>query len=350
MAPDPEHSWPVLLAALLRREDLAPAQARWGMDQIMLGEASPAQTAGFVVALRAKGESPAEVSGVLEGMLEHARRIDVPGPSVDLCGTGGDRAHTVNISTMASVVAAAAGARVVKHGNRGASSACGSADLLEELGVVADLDPTLVGECVARVGIAFCFAPRFHPAMRHAAVARRDLGVGTVFNFLGPLANPAQPRHQAVGVFDLRMAGVIAAVLALRGSTALVFRGEDGLDELTNTAASRVWIVREGSVTETLIEPEDVGVARVSLADLRGADAAFNAGVARAVFGGEPGAVRDAVLLNAAAGLVALGLTEAPLPDQLRAGMARAAAALDDGSAAALLSRWALTTRELAAR
>ena len=343
-------SWPAVLSTLLAGTDLTPEQARWGMDQIMSGDATAAQTAGFVVALRAKGETATEVCGLVEAMLDHAVPIKVAAPAVDLCGTGGDRAHTVNISTMAAVMVAATGARVVKHGNRAASSACGSADLLEALGVVADLDPRLVPECVERVGIGFCFAPRFHPSMRHAAAPRRELGVGTVFNFLGPLANPARPRHQAVGVFDARMAAVLAQVLAARGSSALVFRGEDGLDELTTTAPSRVWVVRDGTVAETTLEPEQLGVGRVEVSALRGADAAYNAGVARAVLGGEDGPVRDAVLLNAAAGLVALELTDAPLDEQLRAGMRRAAAAVDTGAAAALLERWAATTQELAAR
>ena len=341
-------SWSELLSTLLRRDDLTPEQARWGMDRVMLGEATPAQTAGFAVALRAKGETAGEVGGLVAAMLDHAHRIDVAGPAVDLCGTGGDRAHTVNISTMAAVVVAATGARVVKHGNRAASSACGSADLLEELGVVVDLDPALVPACIDEVGIAFCFAPRFHPAMRHAAAPRRELGVGTVFNFLGPLANPAQPAHQAVGVFDERMAPVMAQVLADRGTSALVFRGDDGLDELTNTAASQVWAVRAGAVSHSRVDPEQLGVEQVDVAALRGGDAAYNAAVARDVLAGATGPVRDAVLLDAAAGLVAMSLSDAPVDEQLRAGMARAAVAVDDGSANELLSRWVATSRALA--
>jgi anthranilate phosphoribosyltransferase len=342
-------TWPGLLSALLRREELSSDDTAWAMEQILLGEATPAQLAGFVIGLRSKGESPAEVDGFVRTMLAHARRIDVPGPTVDTCGTGGDRANTVNISTMAAIVVAATGARVVKHGNRAASSACGSADLLEALGVVADLDPLLVPECVERCGIAFCFAPRFHPALRHAAAPRRELGVATVFNFLGPLANPAQPEHQAVGVADERMAEVMAHVLARRGSTALVFRGEDGLDELTTTAPSRVWVVSDGAVHPAKVAPEELGLERVDATVLRGSDAAFNAAVARDVLAGATGPVRDAVLLNAAAALVALDLTEAPIADQLVAGMRRAAAAVDDGASAQLLDRWAATTRELTA-
>jgi anthranilate phosphoribosyltransferase len=318
------------------------------MDQVMTGEASAVQVAGFVVALRAKGESAEEVTGLVTTMLGHATRIDVPGRIVDTCGTGGDRAHTVNLSTMSAIVVAATGARVVKHGNRAASSACGSADLLEALGVVVDLAPSLVPACVDEVGIAFCFAPLFHPALRHAAVPRRELGVATVFNFLGPLANPAQPMHQAVGVADQRMAGVMAQVLAARGTTALVFRGEDGLDELTTTAPSRVWVVHDGKVSETTLEPTELGVQRVSPEALRGADAAHNAEVAHRFLAGEPGPVRDAVLLNAAAGLVALTMTDESLAVQIGAGMERAAAAVDSGAAAETLERWVTVTQRLA--
>jgi anthranilate phosphoribosyltransferase len=342
------HSWPGLLSSLLGGQDLVAEETSWAMEQVMLGEATPIQLAGFVVALRAKGESPEEVAGLVSTMLAHAEQIDVPGPIVDTCGTGGDRSHTVNISTMAAMVVAGTGARVVKHGNRAASSSCGSADLLEELGVVVDLAPPLVVECAKRAGIAFCFAPRFHPALRHAAAARGGLGVATIFNFLGPLTNPARPGHQAVGVADARMAGVMAAVLAGRGASALVFRGEDGLDELTTTGPSRVWVVREGEVTEESVQPSDVGMPVGRLEDLRGADAAYNAGAARRFLDGETGPVRDAVLLNAAAALVALEPGDAPLADRLRAGIVRAGESVDTGAAAASLTAWVDTSRELA--
>ena len=343
-------TWPELLTRLLRREDLSAEETSWAMEQVMLGEATPAQVAGFVIALRAKGESPDEVSGLVTAMLSLAARIEVPGPAVDTCGTGGDRAHTVNISTMSAMVVAGAGAKVVKHGNRAASSACGSADLLEELGVVVDLAPELVVECVDRAGIAFCFAPRFHPALRHAAAARRELGVATVFNFLGPLANPAQPSAQAVGVADARMAAVMAQVLADRGVSALVFRGEDGLDELTPCAPSQVWVVRDGAVTTEKVSPEDVGIERAELDSLRGGDAAHNAGVARRLLAGEGGAVRDAVLLNAAAALVALTPSTGPLAAQLSAAMEQAATAVDSGAAAVALAGWVETSQSLVAQ
>ena len=349
----PPASWPALLARLLRGADLNSADTAWAMDQMMRGEATPSQVAGFVVALRAKGETPAEIGGLVEAMLSHARRIEVPGPAVDTCGTGGDGAHTVNISTMAAVVVAGAGARVVKHGNRAASSRCGSADLLEALGVVVDLDPGSVTRCIEQAGIGFCFAPLFHPALRYSLVPRRELGVPTVFNVLGPLANPAQPAAQAVGVSDARLSGVIANVLARRGTSALVFRGEDGLDELTVTGPSRVFDVRGGEVTETVLAPEDLGLQRAPADALRGGDATHNADVARRIFAGEPGAVRDAVVLNAAAALVAVdAATEAstaPLAERVTAATRRAAAALDDGSAARVLDRWVAVSQELAA-
>lgn len=341
-------TWPGLLTRLLAGEDLSAADTAWAMEQVMLGEATPAQVAGFVVALRAKGESADEVTGMVQAMLALATRIEVPAPAVDTCGTGGDRAHTVNISTMSAMVVAGAGARVIKHGNRAASSASGSADLLEELGVVVDLAPQQVVDCLDRAGIAFCFAPLFHPALRHAAAPRRELGVATVFNFLGPLANPAQPGAQAVGVADARMAGVMAQVLADRGVSALVFRGEDGLDELTPCAPSRVWVVRDGAVTTETVTPEELGLGRAAPEALRGADAAHNAQVARRFLDGERGPVRDAVLLNAAAALVALSPGNAPLVDQLRAGMERAAESVDSGAAARTLATWVDTSRVLA--
>jgi anthranilate phosphoribosyltransferase len=359
MTGDAPPSWPVLLTTLLRGDDLIAGDTAWAMEQIMQGEATPAQVAGFVIALRAKGEAPAEVSGLVSTMLNHAARIDVEAPAVDTCGTGGDRAHTVNISTMSAMVVAGAGIRVVKHGNRAASSACGSADLLEELGVVVDLAPSLVAECVRRAGITFCFAPRFHPGMRHAAGARGELGVATVFNFLGPLANPAQPPAQAVGVADARMAGVMADVLAARGCSALVFRGEDGLDELTVGGPSRVWVVRDGGVFETTISPSEVGLATSDASTLRGGDAAHNADVARRFLAGETGPVRDAVLLNAAAALVAVdacggalidvSLSDQPLAEQLRAAIGRAASVVDSGAAARALDGWVTNSQELAA-
>ncbi|MFE5580662.1 anthranilate phosphoribosyltransferase [Kitasatospora sp. NPDC056531] len=337
-------TWPDLLAALLKGEDLDRSSTAWAMDRIMSGEASPVQVAGFMVALRAKGESVDEIAGLVDAMYEHAEPLDIPGPAVDIVGTGGDRAKTVNISTMSAIVAAAAGAKVVKHGNRSASSTSGSSDVLEKLGVALDLSARRVAEVAEEVGLTFCFAAKFHPSMRHAATARRDLGVPTAFNILGPLTNPAKVTSHAIGCFDTRLAGLIAGVLARRGATALVFRGDDGLDELTITTTSQVWLVRDGVVTETSFDPRDVGIELVGIEALRGADAAYNAEVARRLLAGEHGPVRDAVLLNTAAALVALDLGDAPLTEQLAAGMARAAEAIDSGAARDLLRRWADAT------
>ena len=338
-----------MLSALLTGTDLTTADTAWAMGEVMAGDATPAQVAGFAVALRAKGETAAEVAGLVEVMLEQAAPVQVTGRVVDTCGTGGDRANTVNVSTMAALVVAGAGIPVVKHGNRAASSACGSADLLEHLGVAVDLPPAAVGPCLERAGIAFCFAPVFHPGMRHAAVPRRDLGVPTVFNILGPLTNPARPAAQAVGVSDTRLAPVMAGVLAARGTDALVFRGDDGLDELTTTGPSTVWVVRDGTVEQTSFDPVSLGIARASLQDLRGGDVTVNAGAARDLLAGALGPVRDAVLLNAAAALAAHAAGPGDLTSRLRDGLDRAAAALSDGRAGALLDRWVEVSQALSA-
>ncbi|MFJ9440674.1 anthranilate phosphoribosyltransferase [Kitasatospora sp. NPDC101235] len=340
-------TWPDLLAALLQGDDLDRSSTEWAMDRIMSGEASPVQVAGFMIALRAKGESVEEIAGLVDAMYAHAEPLEIPGPAVDIVGTGGDRAKTVNISTMSAIVAAAAGAKVVKHGNRSASSASGSSDVLEKLGVALDLSSRRVAEVAEEVGLTFCFAAKFHPSMRHAATARRDLGVPTAFNILGPLTNPAKVTAHAIGCFDTRLSGLIAGVLARRGATALVFRGDDGLDELTITTTSQVWLVRDGAVTETTFDPRDVGIELVGIEALRGADASYNAEVARRLLAGEHGPVRDAVLLNTAAALVALDLGDAPLTEQLAAGMERAAKAIDSGAAQDLLRRWSEATSRI---
>ncbi|MFI9718675.1 anthranilate phosphoribosyltransferase [Streptomyces sp. NPDC052396] len=333
-------SWPGVLEALLNRVDLDADSTAWAMDRIMRGEATDAQIAGFAMALRAKGETVAEITGLVRAMYRHARLIEVPGPSVDIVGTGGDGAKTVNISTMSAIVVAGTGAKVVKHGSRAASSASGASDVLEKLGVNLDLSPGRVAEVAREAGITFCFAVNFHPALRHVAAARRELGVRTTFNVLGPLTNPARVKAQATGVADARMAPILAGVLAERGSSALVFRGDDGLDELTTTATSRVWMVRDGRVREEAFDPREVGIELVPVEALRGADASYNADVARRLLAGEPGPVRDAVLLNSAAALVALAPTDAPLAAQIAAGMELAAHSLDSGAARGVLERW----------
>ncbi|MET7361548.1 anthranilate phosphoribosyltransferase [Streptomyces sp. NPDC005562] len=333
-------SWPDVLNGLLDGRDQSADDTAWAMDRIMRGEATDAQIAGFVVALRAKGETVAEISGLVRAMYAHANVIEVPGPSVDIVGTGGDGAKTVNISTMSAIVVAGTGAKVVKHGNRAASSASGASDVLGKLGVNLDLTPRRVVEVAEEAGITFCFAVKFHPALRHVGAARSQLGIRTVFNLLGPLTNPARVRAQAVGVADPRMAPVVAGVFAERGHSSLVFRGDDGLDELTTTSTSRVWTVRDGAVREEPFDPRDVGIDLVPVEALRGADASYNAEVARRLLDGESGPVRDAVLLNSAAALVALTPTDEPLVEQIRAGMARAAQAIDSGAAKRALERW----------
>ncbi|GAA4682477.1 anthranilate phosphoribosyltransferase [Streptomyces chumphonensis] len=339
-----ERSWRSVLNSLLAGRHLTAGDTAWAMDRIMRGEATDAQIAGFAVALRAKGETVEEVAGLVRTMYEHANTIEVAGPSVDIVGTGGDQAKTVNISTMSAIVVAGTGTRVVKHGNRAASSASGASDVLEQLGVNLDLSPARVAEVAEEAGITFCFAVKFHPALRHVAGARRELGVPTTFNFLGPLTNPARVRAQATGVADARMAPIVAGVLAERGTSALVFRGDDGLDELTVTSTSTVYVVHNGAVRKESFDPRDVGIEFVPVEALRGADAAYNAEVARRVLDGERGPVRDAVLLNSAAALVALTPGEAPLAEQLPAAIARAAEAIDSGAAKAALHRWAAAT------
>ena len=334
------HTWPEVLSELVARRDLSAEQARWAMGEVFAGDATPAQIAAFVVALRAKGETVAEVSGVADAMLAASNQIGVSGRLLDVVGTGGDRSMSVNISTMAAIVAAGAGARVVKHGNRSASSQCGTADVLEELGVRLDLTPARVAEVGEEVGITFCFAPAFHPAMRHAAVLRRELGIVTTFNMLGPLTNPSRPAAQAVGCADPAAAPIMAEVFARRGVDAWVFRGDDGLDELTTTTTSSVWRAHAGEVTSATLDPERFGIGRATPEALRGGDAAHNADVVRRLLAGEPGPVRDAVLLNAGA---ALAVYDAPgdSPDEaLPAGIARAADAVDSGAARDILERW----------
>lgn len=353
MAAEPgQFTWPDLLTLLIDRSDLSMEQAQWAMNEVMSGEATPVQLAGFLMALRTKGESVAEIRGLADVMLTHANRIDVPGPTIDIVGTGGDRQNTVNISTMSAIVIAATGLRLVKHGNRAASSSSGSADVLEALGVDLTLAPEHVRQVALDAGITFCFANAFHPAMRHAAPARSGLGVATAFNLLGPLTNPAQPTWTAVGVANLRYAPILAGVFASRGTDAVVFRGRDGLDELTVSGLSDLWWVRDGEVVELELTPEQVGVERHGLDELRGGDAAANADVLRAVLGGAQGAARQAVLLNAGAALaVASGAADTSseaITTAIAAGVVKAAEAIDSGAATAKLHEWIAATRRVA--
>ena len=338
-------TWSEVLAALIDGTDLTTAQTAWAMGEILAGEASPAQIAGFAVALRAKGETVGEMEGLVEAMYAHATPLPVAGRVLDVVGTGGDRSFSVNISTMAAIVAAAAGVTVVKHGNRSASSKSGSADVLEALGIRMDLPASEVARVAQEAGITFCFAAAFHPALRFAAVARRDLAVGTTFNFLGPIANPARPQAQAIGCADRKMAPVMAGVFAHRGVDAWVFRGDDGLDELTTTTTSSLWTVADGEVVEHTLDPTRLGIPRGTAEGLRGRDAAYNAEVVRRLLGGEQGEVREAVLLNAGAALAVHAAEPGSIEDRLATGITRATAAIDSGAARETLERWVAATQ-----
>lgn len=345
-SPAPATSWPRLISALIKGTDLTADDTSWAMDRIMSGEATPAQIAGFLVALSAKGETVEELSGLVETMLLHANPISIAGEKLDIVGTGGDQLNTVNISSMAALVAAGAGAKVVKHGNRASSSSSGSADVLEALGVRLDLPIENVARNADEAGITFCFAQVFHPSFRHTAVPRRELAIPTAFNFLGPLTNPARVQASAVGVANARMAPLVAGVLARRGSRGLVFRGDDGLDELTTTGPSTVWEIRGGAVTEVGFSPEDLGIRLATVEQLRGGDANANAQVVRDVLAGKEGPARDAVLVNAAAGLVAFDTAaEGSFLERMRTAYRRAQESIDSGAAAAVLDKWVALTR-----
>lgn len=338
--------WPQVLGALTQRRDLTPSEAWAAMAEILAGEATPAQIAGFIVALRMKGETTSEMGGLLDAMLEASEEVPLPSVDgvVDIVGTGGDRSHSINVSTISALVVAGAGAKVCKHGNRAASSSCGSADLLEALGVVIDLGPEGVARCVDQAGIGFCFAPRFHASMRHAGPTRKELGVPTVFNILGPLANPARVRRHVVGVGDPSMAERMAEVLLAHGAErAFVVHGGDGLDEITITTTSNVIEVVDGEVRPLTVDPTEYDLGPARLEELRGGDPATNARLARAVLAGDQGPHRDIVVLNAAAGLVAAGTV-----GDYGTGVAAARAALDSGAAADALER--LVTTSVSAR
>jgi anthranilate phosphoribosyltransferase len=323
-----------ILAKLTRGNELSAADIQAALGEILGGRVADVQAAGFIVALRTKGETEHELAALVGVMHEFAAaHVDVPAGAIDTCGTGGDRSGTVNVSTMAALVAAGAGAKVVKHGNRAASSDCGSADVLEALGVAIELGPDGVARCVRDAGIGFCLAPRYHPAMRFLGPARKELGVPTTFNFLGPLANPARVKRQAVGVSDHTMAAKMLLTLkALGAEHAMVFHGDDGLDELTTTGTSTVHELIGDDVRTFTVDPVDLGLDRVEIAALKGGDAVTNARVVHAVLAGEKGAHRDITVLNAAAALVVAGIAA-----DLGAGVDAATAAIDDGRAAGAL-------------
>ena len=338
-----DFAWPPILNLLMSGSDLDRRQAHDAMATIMAGRATEAQTAAFIVALRAKGETAEEMTGLVDAMYEAAVTVDVGEPVVDVVGTGGDGVGTFNISTTAAFVVAGAGAKVAKHGNRAASSATGSADLLEALGFDLELEPDATVEMIRGTGFGFFFAPRYHPAMRFAGPVRSQLGVRTVFNFLGPLCNPASARHLSVGTSDPRMAGLMIEVLRSRGAeTAFVFYGEDGLDELTTTAPSYIYRLRDGEITHAEFTPEDFGVRRATTHDLLGGDAEANLAITRAVLAGEPGAARDIVLVNAAPAIVAAGLA-----DVFVDAMVAAAHSIDSGAAQGVLERAVALSRSL---
>lgn len=329
------HTWPAILGAITSGNSLSRQQAAWAMERIMAGEAAPAQLGAFLAGLRVKGESVEEITGLVEIMRSVSLKVEVDYPVVDTCGTGGDRSGSVNVSTMAAMVVAGAGAKVAKHGNRAASSKCGSADVLEALGVKVDLGPEGVKRCLDEARVGFCFAPVFHPSMRHVGPVRRELGIPTVFNFLGPLTNPAGARRQALGVSDESMAPKMLQVLRSLGSErVLIFRGLDGLDELSTTGPSRLWELVDGEVRESVVDPLDLGIPRAEAPALAGGDAEQNAKVVREVLEGRPGPVRDVVILNAAGGIVAAGLA-----GDLAEGVVLAGDSVDSGRALTALER-----------
>ena len=342
-------AWPGVLRRLVEGRSLSADEAECVLGQVLTGSAAPAQIAALLVALRMKGETSEEMTGLVRAMLDHAEPLDVAGDLVDVVGTGGDRLASINVSTLAALIAAGAGARVCKHGNRAASSSVGTADVLEALGVAVDLGPAGVARCVEEAGMGFCYAPRYHPAMRHAGPVRTQLGVPTVFNFLGPLANPARARRQLVGVSEPAMAPKMAGVLGASGSLrAMVVHADDGLDELSVTSPSTVLdLTGDGAgfdVSSWRLEPAELGLGPATLADLRGGDAAFNGAVIRRVLGGEPGPRRDIGVLNSAAALVVAGRA-ADLAD----GVTRSVAAIDSGKALAVLEGLVRVSQEAAA-
>ena len=339
--------WPEILRVLASGSDLSRHQARQAMRQIMSGEASPARIAGLIVALRMKGETVEEMSGLVEGMLEAAVRADLgDSDPVDIVGTGGDRSGTFNISTTASFIASGAGVPIAKHGNRSMSSKCGSADVLEALGVVIDLPVEQNCRLFRDTGYAFFLAPVYHPAMRFAGPVRKDLGIPTVFNFLGPLSNPAGVKRYALGVSDARMAQRMIRVLAMLGAgRAVVFHGEDGLDELTLSGVSVIWRLQDGEITRTEFVPEEVGLSRRPVSDVLGGAVETNVAITRQVLAGVPGPHRDIAVLNAAAALVVAGSSET-----MREGVVAAGEAIDSGQAQRVLERVVARSSELAAR
>ena len=343
-------TWEEILQVLDTKADLSTPQVHWAMGQILQGGASVEEIKAYLTKLGDKGESASEISAMIDQMYEYAAPISIPDRAVDIVGTGGDGFNTVNISTMAAIVTTAAGARVVKHGSRAASSMCGSADFLEALGINININGEGVAEIVHRIGIGFCFAPKFHPALRYAAPARKELGVSTIFNVLGPLANPAKPIAIAVGVAKSKFQPIMADVLARRGCEGFVFRGDDGMDELSLSTTSTVYQVSDGKIRIEKLDPSNLGIETSSIEELVGGDADFNVKVARKVFASKESPVRDAVVLNAAAAIAAFKADfNLSVEQQFANGMVLARQAIDSGAAAALVENWAKLSQEIGA-
>ena len=342
--------WDENIAIVEAGLDLEVDRVQWCMNEILNGATDNSTIKRFLIALKNKGESPEEVGALVAQMYQHCAPISISERAVDTVGTGGDGAHTINISTTSAIIAAAAGAKVVKHGNRAASSKSGSADLLENLGININLNGPAVEESFASLGIGFCFAPLFHPAMKHAATARKELGVPTVFNILGPLANPARPQAAAIGVANDQMHLVMAQVLGTRGVDGFVFRGDDGLDEITLATTTSVLSIGNEEITSGLIGPQEFGISLAPISALVGGDGAENARITNAIFAGEKGAHRDACVLNAAAAIAAYeGRTELSLHERMASGVDAAISAIDSGAAQELVSKWAALTQKLGA-
>ena len=345
-----ELNWKLVFNKLVQREDLNLQEARWAMTQIIANEATPAQVGGFLLSLRTKGESVTELSGFVDILLENAVVPPLSSEAIDIVGTGGDQLGTVNISSMAAILVAAAGYPVLKHGSRSASGKTGSSEMLEALGVKLELSNEEMADVFAKTGISFFFAPIFHPALKNVGLIRRELGIPTTFNYLGPLANPVQPVATALGVANPTVAPLLAGEMAARGRTALVFRGSDGLDELTTTGSSSIWLVSAGKVTETTFNPESLGIKTAKVSDLSGGDALENAATARLVLSpetnltGEQLAIQDIVALNAAAGIAAYELNRSPESFDLQSELGKAyqisKSAIADGIALAKLEQW----------
>ena len=341
--------WDGIFKSLSDAKDLTSAQTSWAMSQILSGSAETEIIKRFLLSLKNKGESPQEVIDLVETMYQHAQLINIPDRCVDVVGTGGDGANTINISTAAAIITTAAGARTIKHGNRAATSKSGSADLLEAFGININLNAAAVAECVRKIGIGFAFAPVFHPAMKHAAQARKELGVPSIFNILGPLANPARPVAVAIGVARADLLKLVAEVLARRGCQGFVFRGDDGLDEVSVSASTTVYVIKDGEIRLEVFDPANLGLERISIEQLKGGTAEENVAITKRIFAGERSAYREAVLLNAAASIAAFkGDLHLGVEQQFANGYVLAKQAVDSGAAAHLVERWAELSNELA--